>query len=117
MAEAPRPPARSFSKARLTGAHMQLDKNPDLLSGETFIATGAAIDQATLYNNKGIVVAEEGTIWATNYRTIFRFYVSENVLTVERHFTIFISSISFKKKQKHSKDIDIKIVFSILLKS
>ena len=30
----------------------------------------------TLYDNKGMVQAEDGNLWATNFRSIFRFYVS-----------------------------------------
>ena len=71
-------PSRSFSKARLTGAHVAIDKQPDLLDGEQYSVFGGenSIGSVTLYDTSGKVQAEEGRLWVTNYRTVLRFYVS-----------------------------------------
>ena len=48
---------------------------PKLLPGEQYIP-GGSIGSATLYTTTGYVSADAGEMWGTNYRIIFRFYVS-----------------------------------------
>lgn len=66
--------SRSFSSAVFTGARMNVEL-PLLLPGEQYIP--GSIKSVTLYSAQGYVIADAGEMWGTNYRIIFRFYVSE----------------------------------------